>query len=92
MKHTECKIDTPNEHIHDRLLSCLGTGTAIKSGGFNLEAPSRSRWTKRPLPQSHELFNKKGDVFDHFGSAFNNMKFRLFCPFLTIPLRTNKNF
>ena len=37
MKHTECKIDTPNEHIHDRLLSCLGTGTAIKSGGFNLD-------------------------------------------------------
>ena len=32
------------------------------------------------------LYNRKSDVFDHFGSAFNNMKFRLFCPFLTIPL------
>jgi hypothetical protein len=25
--------------------------------------------------------------FYHFGSAKNNIKFRLFCPFLTIPLR-----
>ena len=31
-------------------------------------------------PQTHGLYNRKGDVFDHFGSAFNNMKFRLFCP------------
>jgi hypothetical protein len=30
--------------------------------------------------------------FYNFGSTFNNMKFRLFDPFLTIPLRTNKNF
>ena len=27
------KIDTPNTQIHDRSLSCLGTGTSIKSGG-----------------------------------------------------------
>ena len=29
---TEAKIDTPNTHIHDLSLSCLGTGTSIKSG------------------------------------------------------------
>ena len=29
------------------------------------------------------VYNRKGDVFDHFGSAFDNIKFRLFCPFLT---------
>jgi hypothetical protein len=34
------------------------------------------------------LYNRMGDIFYHFGSAFNNMKFRLFCPFLTIHLRT----
>jgi len=33
--------------------------------------------------EAHGLYNRKGDVFDHFGSAFNNIKFRLFCPFLT---------
>jgi hypothetical protein len=36
------------------------------------------------LPEAYGLYNRKRDVFDHFGSAFNNMKFRLFCPFLTI--------
>jgi hypothetical protein len=41
------------------------------------------------LPEAHGLYNRKRDVFDNLGSAFNNMKFRLFCPFLTIPLRTN---
>ena len=30
--------------------------------------------------------------FYHFGSAFNNMKFRLVCSILTITLRTNSNF
>jgi hypothetical protein len=43
-------------------------------------------------PEAHGLYIWKGDVFDHFGSAFNNIKFRLFYPFLTIPLRTNLNF
>jgi len=44
------------------------------------------------VDEAHGLYNRKSDVFYHFGSAFNNMKFRLFCPFLTIPLPTNKNF
>ena len=39
--------------------------------------------------EGHGLYNRKGDVFYNFGSAFKNMKFRLFCPFLTILLRTN---
>jgi hypothetical protein len=30
------KIYTPITQVHDRLLSCLGTGTIIKSGGFKL--------------------------------------------------------
>ena len=30
------KIDTPNTQIHDRSLSCLGTGTSIKSGRVKL--------------------------------------------------------
>ena len=34
---------------------------------------------------------QKDGVFDNFGRAFNNMKFILFCPFLTVPLRTNFN-
>jgi hypothetical protein len=38
------------------------------------------------------LSARKVDVFDHFGSAFSNMKFRLFGPFFTMPLRTNYNF
>ena len=42
--------------------------------------------------EAHGLYNRKGDVFDNFGSAFNNMKFRLICPLLTMPLRTNQNF
>ena len=42
-----------------------------------------------PWCKAHGLYNRKRDVFDNFGSAFNNMKFRLFCPFLTISLRTN---
>ena len=28
-------------------------------------------------PEAHRLYNRKGDVFYHFGSAFNNMKFIL---------------
>jgi hypothetical protein len=42
-----------------------------------------------PSPESSQvnLYNRKGDIFYHFGSAKNNIKFRLFCPFLTIPLR-----
>ena len=43
-----------------------------------------------PPPESSQvnLYNRKGDIFFyHFGSAKNNIKFRLFCPFLTIPLR-----
>jgi len=39
--------------------------------------------------EAHVLYNIKGDVYGHFGSVFNNRKFRLFCPFLTISLRTN---
>ena len=42
-----------------------------------------NRSTGRSLPEAHRLYNRKGDVFDHFGSAFDNIKFRLFCPFLT---------
>ena len=34
------------------------------------------------------IYNRKSDVFDHFGSAFNNTKFILVCSFLTIPLQT----
>ena len=30
------KIDTSNTKIHDHSLSCLGTGTAIKSDGVKL--------------------------------------------------------
>jgi hypothetical protein len=29
-------IDSPNTHIHDRLLSCLDKSTSIKSGGVKL--------------------------------------------------------
>ena len=47
-------------------------------------------WMKPP--EARGLYNRKDDVFDHFGSAFNNMKFRLWGPFLTIPLRTDWNF
>jgi hypothetical protein len=36
-------------------------------------------WVKPP--EARRLYNRKDDVFDHFGSAFNNMKFRLFWPF-----------
>ena len=60
----------------------------------NEEAQSVSTRGLRPLngvygakhPKVHELYNRKGDVFDNFGSNFNNIKFRLFCPFLTMPL------
>jgi hypothetical protein len=34
-----------------------------------------NRSTGRSLPEAHRLYNRKGDVFDYFGSAFNNMKF-----------------
>jgi hypothetical protein len=34
------------------------------------------------------IYNRKSDVFDHFGSAFNNTKFILFCSFLKISLQT----
>ena len=30
------QIDTPMKHIHDRLLSPLGTGSSINSGGIKL--------------------------------------------------------
>jgi hypothetical protein len=30
------KMDTPNTQIHDRLLSCFGTGISIKSCGVRL--------------------------------------------------------
>jgi hypothetical protein len=30
------------------------------------------------LPEAHGLYDREHDVFDNFGSAFNNMKFRLF--------------
>jgi len=30
------KIDTPNTQIYDHSLSCLGTGTLLKSGGVKL--------------------------------------------------------
>ena len=42
----------------------------------------------RSLPEAYRLNNRKGDVFDNFGSAFNNMKFRLWCSFLTIKVIT----
>ena len=29
------KFDTSNTHIHDRTLSCLGTGTSVKGGEVN---------------------------------------------------------
>jgi hypothetical protein len=45
-----------------------------------------------PPMETLRVYNRKDDVFDHFGSAFNNMKFRLFCSFLTIQLRSNYNF
>ena len=35
----------------------------------------------RTIPEAHELYKRNGDDFDRFRSAFNNMKFRLFCPF-----------
>ena len=51
---------------------------------------SPGRGTKGQSPaKAHGLYNRKGDVFDHFGGVFNNMKFRLVCPSLTLPLRTN---
>ena len=51
-------------------------------GGFR----ARSPWISLVIQQKGRLF------FYHFGSVFNNMKFRLVSPFLTIPLRTNSNF
>jgi hypothetical protein len=30
---------TPNTHLHDCLLSCLGTGTSLNSGGVKLHVP-----------------------------------------------------
>jgi len=40
-------------------------------------------------PKAHRLTytTERVTFFYHFGSAKNNIKFRLFCPFLTIPLR-----
>ena len=42
-----------------------------------------------PLPKAHRLTytTERVTFFYHFGSAKNNIKFRLFFPFLTIPLR-----
>jgi hypothetical protein len=36
IEDTEANSITPNTHIHVRSLSLLGTGTSIKSGGFNI--------------------------------------------------------
>jgi hypothetical protein len=55
-----------------KVTRCFGEGYWVAQGG-----PS--------LPEANGLYNRKGDVFDYFGSAFNKMKFRLCCPFLTIP-------
>ena len=30
------KINNPTTHIHDRLLSCIGTSTSIKCGGAKI--------------------------------------------------------
>ena len=32
-------------------------------------------------PEVHGLYNRNGDVFHHFGSAFNNMNLYYFVPF-----------
>jgi hypothetical protein len=53
-----------------------------------MEGPAVPVGTRGTSPEAHGLYNRKGDIFDHFGSALNNMKFRLFCTFLTIPLQT----
>ena len=34
-----CRIDIPNIQIHDQSLSCLGTGTSMKSEGVKLVFP-----------------------------------------------------
>ena len=53
-----------------------------------MEGPAVPVGTRGTSPEAHGLHNRKGDIFDHFGSALNNIKFRLFCTFLTIPLQT----
>lgn len=76
---------------------CTQTCTCIRGIARIMENIGTSRFVEgpggEPPPQeAHQLYNRKGNVFDSFGSALNNMKFRLFCTFLTIPLWTNKNF
>ena len=41
------------------------------------QSPGRGARAKLP-PGYHELYNRIGDVFDHFESVFNYM---IFCPF-----------
>jgi len=74
------------KHRH-KLFSARGAG--VYEGPSAVPGQNPNRDPRAKSPEAHGLYNRKGDVFDHFGSAFNNMEFRLFCPFLTITLRTN---
>jgi hypothetical protein len=69
------------------LTMLVSSTTSTSCFWLGVWAAQRGRWG-----EASWLYNRKGDVFDHFGSAFNNMKFRLWGPFLTIPLRTDWNF
>jgi hypothetical protein len=66
VKHQRCSQN--NGEVYAQAVSTRGLGL-LK--GVHGTKPS----------EAHGLYNRKGDVFDHFGSTFNNMKFRLFCLF-----------
>ena len=60
----------------------------LRGGGGGVLGPLKRLHGARPPGSSRVIYNRKSDVFDHFGSGFNNTKFILFCSFLKISLQT----
>jgi hypothetical protein len=60
------KIDTSNIHIHDRLLSWLGTGTSMKCGGIKLvfwtqTSPLREMLSRKCFPRVRTMLSITND-------------------------------
>ena len=75
-----CSQNNREEMYRDKLLRGGG-------GGGGPRAAQMSPWGEAARKLT-VIYNRKSDVFDHFGSAFNNTKFILFCSFLKISLQT----
>ena len=79
---TRCVVRIMEKYRH-KLLRCV-------QGGGGSGATQWCPWGEALPSEAHGFYNRKGEVFANFGSAFINLKFIIFCPYLTI--RTNQNF